>query len=169
MSEPTVVLRGYPVELGVSVVEHVEDWMREFALVALARDAGTTGHEVPQRLQEMARQLSGRYARELSEPERTRAAAAARGDATVDLVYPLRPESAPAALGWRDLMHEVDRYCAAEELLTLQRTPRQVAFTDWLTDEFVRQSAGEPPRPWDDRRWSRPRAPAPGPAAGRAG
>ena len=152
VSGGTVVLRGYPVELGLSVAEHVEDWMREFALMALARGAGTTGHEVPQRLQDMVRDLSGRYARELSAPDRARAAAAARGDAAVDLVYPVREESARAALAWRELLREVDHYCAAEELLTLQRSPEQVALVDWLTDEFVRQSAGEPPRPWDDRR-----------------
>ena len=152
MSGATVVLQGYPVELGLSVAEHVEDWMREFALMALARDAGTTGHEVPQRLQDMVRHLSGRYARELSAPDRERAAAAARGDATVDLVYPLREESAQAAVAWRELLHEVDRYCAAEELLTLQRSPQQVALVEWLTEEFVRQSAGEPPRPWDGAR-----------------
>ena len=147
-----VVLRGYPVELGVSVAEHVEEWLREFSLMALGREAGTVGHEVPERLQEMVRHLTGRYARELSEPERERARAAAAGLVAVDLVYPLRPESAAAAVAWRDLMHEVDRYCAAEELLTLQRTPEQVALGAWVTDEFVRQAAGEPPRPWGDAR-----------------
>lgn len=149
MSGATVVLRGYPVALGLSLVEHVEEWMREFALMGLAGEGGGVGHEVPQRLREMIRTLSTRYAVELSEPDRARAAAAARGEATVDLVYPCRPESAATAAAWRDLLREVDRYCAAEDLLTLQRTPDQVALSDWVTEEFARQAAGEPPRPWD--------------------
>lgn len=38
MSAPSrVVLLGCPVELGMSVTEHVEDWMREFTLMALSR------------------------------------------------------------------------------------------------------------------------------------
>ena len=149
MSGPTVVLQGYPVALGVSLSEHVEEWMREFALMALARDSGDVGHEVPRRLQDMVRALSTHYAVELSEPDRARSAAAARGQATVDLVYPARPEAAAAAAAGRDLLVEVDRYCAAEELLTLQRTREQVALSEWVTEEFVRQVAGEPPRPWD--------------------
>lgn len=148
MTEPTVRLLRYPVALGMSVVEHVGEWLREFSLMSLADDAGTSRSEVPARLQQTVRLLSSRYAAELREPDRLRTAAAARGDAAVDLVYPLRPETAQAALGWRDLLLEVDRYCAAEELLTLQRTPEQVALGDWMTEEFVRQAAGGAPRPW---------------------
>ena len=33
--DATVWLIGYPVELGMSTVEHIEDWMREFQLMAL--------------------------------------------------------------------------------------------------------------------------------------
>lgn len=148
MSAPTVQLLRYPVVLGLSLVEHVGDWLREFSLMSLGHDAGTSRHDVPVRLQQTVRLLTSRYAQELSEPDRVRAAAAARGDAAVDLVYPLRPETAQAALGWRELLADVDRYCAAEELLTLQRTPEQVALGEWVTEEFVRQAAGQAPRPW---------------------
>ena len=144
----SVRLVGYPVELGVSLVEHVEDWMREFALMALSAGGGTSLHDVPQRLQQMVQHLTGRYARELSEPDRTRAAAAARGDATVDLVYPVRPETGQAAVQWQELLREVDRFCASEDLLTLQRTPEQVALSEWVTAEFLSQVEGAEPRPW---------------------
>ena len=134
MTDATVVLQGYPVALGLSLTEQVEEWMREFALMALADGSGSGGHEVPQRLREMVRMLSTRYAVELSEPDRARRAAAARGEATVDLVYPARPESAAAAAALRDLLDEVDRYCTDDELLTLQRTPDQVALSRWVTE-----------------------------------
>lgn len=144
----TVELLGYPVQLGMSAVEHIEDWMREFRLVALSRDEGTSTHEVPTRLRTMVEQLTRRYAGELSTPDRLRAAAAARGDETVDLSYPVRPETEATVLGWQRMLAEVDEYCRSEDLLTLQRTPEQVRLQDWICEEFLRQLRGERPRPW---------------------
>ena len=146
----TVWLLGYPVELGMSTVEHIEDWVREFKLMALGRDGGTSTHDVPLRLQAMVEMLTRRYGAELSEPDRQRAAAAARGDATVDLAYTSRPdaEGEAAVRGWQAMLAEVDAYCRAEDLLTLQRTPEQVRLQDWICEEFLRQLRGEPPRPW---------------------
>ena len=148
----TVRLLRYPVELGMSTVEHVEDWMREFRLMALGRDGGTATHDVPVRLQAMVDALTRRYAAELSEPDRVRAAAAARGQATVDLVYPVTDDDGEQVVrGWQAMLAEVDEWCRTEDLLTLQRTPEQVAFQDWVCQEFVRQLRGEPPRPWTPR------------------
>ena len=70
----TVWLLAYPVELGMSTVEHIEDWMREFQLMALGREAGTATSDVPQRLQTMVETLTRRYGAQLSEPDRVRAA-----------------------------------------------------------------------------------------------
>ena len=146
----TVWLLRYPVELGMSTVEHVEDWMREFRLMALGREGGTATHDVPARLQAMVDTLTRRYAAELSEPDRVRAAAAARGEATVDLAYPARTgaESEAAVRGWQAMLAEVDEYCRAEDLLTLQRTPEQVRLQDWVCEQFLRQLRGEPAQPW---------------------
>ena len=155
MSEPTttVWLLRYPVELGMSTVEHVEDWLREFKLMALGRDGGTSTHDVPARLQAMVETLTRRYAGELSEPDRVRAAAAARGQATVDLAYTARPdaEGEQAVRGWQAMLAEVDEFCRAEDLLTLQRTAEQVRLQDWVCEQFLRQLRGEPPQPWTPR------------------
>ncbi len=146
----TVWLLDYPVELGMSTVEHIEDWLREFKLMALGREEGTSTSDVPLRLQAMVDTLTRRYATELSEPDRVRAAAAARGDATVDLAYPARDgaEGEAVVRGWQAMLAEVDEFCRAEDLLTLQRTPEQVRLQDWVCEEFLRQLRGEPPRPW---------------------
>ena len=149
MSRPTTVwLLGYPVALGMSTVEHIEDWMREFKLMSLAQDGPTASHSVPARLQTMVDTLRRRYATELSEPDRLRSAAAGRGDATVDLPYPVPPEAEAVVTAWRAMLAEVDEYCRAEDLLTLQRSPEQVRLQEWVCDEFLRQLRGEPPRPW---------------------
>lgn len=145
MTASTVWLRGYPVELGLSVAEHVDDWMREFALMGLA--AGVLA-DVPARLREMVQLLTHRYATELSEPDRLRAAAAARGQATVDLAYPVRPETDQLVRAWQQMLAEVDSFCRDQDLLTLARTPAQVALSDWIFGEFLAQIRGEPPRAW---------------------
>jgi len=149
----TVWLLRYPVELGMSTVEHIEDWMREFKLMALGREDGTSTHDVPERLQAMVDTLTRRYGAELSEPDRVRAAAAARGDATVDLAYPAvdGAEGEAAVRGWQAMLAEVDEYCRAEDLLTLQRSPEQVRLQDWVCEQFLRQLRGEPPQPWTPR------------------
>jgi hypothetical protein len=149
----TVRLLSYPVELGLSTVEHVEDWMREFKLMSLGSQGGTSSHDVPARLQAMVDALTRRYAAELSAPDRARAAAAARGQATVDLDYPVQegPQGEAAVRAWQAMLADVDEYCRAQDLLTLQRTPEQVRFQDWVCEEFLRQLSGEPPRPWTPR------------------
>lgn len=144
-----VELRAYPVVLGMSVVEHVDDWMREFALMSV--DARSLS-DIPGRLQAMVEQVSQRYAQELSEPDRLRADAAARGDATVDLFYPVRPETEQVVLGWQQMLAEVDEYCRGQDLLTLERTPEQVLLNEWVFGEFLRQIAGEPPLAWAEWR-----------------
>ena len=148
MTASVVRLLAYPVELGMSTVEHVEDWMREFRLMDLSAGEGTSTHEVPARLRAMVEALTRRYASELSTPDRLRAAAAARGDATVDLTYEVHPETEAAVVGWQRMLAEVDEYCRTEDLLTLQRSPAQVRLQDWICEEFLRQLRGEPPRPW---------------------
>ena len=149
----TVRLLRYPVELGMSTAEHVEDWVREFKLMSLGREGGTSDHDVPLRLQAMVDMLTRRYGAELSEPDRVRAAAAARGEASVDLVYTTSDgaEGEAAVRGWQAMLAEVDEYCRTEDLLTLQRTPEQVRLQDWVCSEFLRQLRGEPPQPWTPR------------------
>lgn len=151
MSDPGVVrLIGYPVQLGLELAEHVEDWMREFQLMGLAKREGTARYDVPHQLQEMVQFLAAQYAEELSGPDRERAAAASRGDATVDLTYRVLPVTERTVIAWQHMTIAVDQYCRSEALLTLQRTPEQVLFSDWMCGEFLRQMAGEAPMPWSE-------------------
>ena len=54
-----------------------------------------------------------------------------------------------AAAEFDALLDEADDYCrAGETLLTLATPAPALAFRRWFLGEFVRQAAGEPPRPW---------------------
>jgi hypothetical protein len=148
VTEDRIWLIGYPVSVGLAVAEHVQDWVREFKLMGLAQQSGMSQHPVPQQLQKTVDWLTRTYATALSEPDRLRAAAAARGDATVDLPFPKQPGGDRVVRGWQQLLADVDDYCRHEQLLTLERTPSMVALNDWIADEFTRQLAGKPPIPW---------------------
>ena len=53
-----------------------------------------------------------------------------------------------------ELLELADAFCRQERLLTLARTPDQIAFQTWMFGEFVRQTHGAQPMRW--RRPGRP-------------
>ena len=152
MRPDRIWLLQYPVELGRATVEHVEEWMREFRLIAIAEESDAGQHHVPAQLLAMVAALRERYATELSEPDRLRDEAAARGEPSVDLWYPVRDETEQTVLGWQQMVTAVDSFCAAQALLTLQRSPEVVELQDWVVEQFLSQLRGEPPRPWSQRK-----------------
>lgn len=147
MAERTVRLLNYPIQLAMDNAEHVAGWMREFQLMRLDAES-TSRRDVPVRLQEMVQQLTASYATEISEADRVRSAAAARGETHLDAEYPLTPQIEQVVVRWQAMCREVDAFCADAQLLTLQRPPELVEYGDWLTEEFVRQARGEEPIPW---------------------
>jgi hypothetical protein len=130
--------------------EHVDEWMREFRLIQIG--GASADHPIPELLRSTVEHLSTTYSAELTEPEERLLAAAQRGDDTVDLRYPVRDETEQVVAGWRDLLAQVDAYCANESLLTLQRPPDLVALQEWVTGQFLSQLAGEPPISWAEHR-----------------
>ncbi len=141
-----VVLRDYPVRLGARQSEHLDEGLREFQLLALADPSVT--RDVPGRLMELVEMLYTRYAGDLEGPLATREAALARGDATVDVRYPVPEGAADIVRAWQVVMAEVDEFCRSGDLLSLARPPEVRQLHEWSTEEFLRQLAGEPPRPW---------------------
>jgi anti-sigma regulatory factor (Ser/Thr protein kinase) len=148
-----VVYVGYPVVLSMRLQEHYEALTRECQLLwaaAKRANGGTAPRtEVPHRLAQLAEEMAGRYVEDRSEPERRRLDAFARGDATIDLAYPIIPEMKKQIVVIRDVLAEMDEYSRRNELLTLS-TPADInALTAWVLEEYLRQVDGEPPRPWD--------------------
>ena len=146
-AEPHLVLLGYPVRLGWRQREHVDALTRECMLIhqAAQADAGTSA---PARLVELAAALTERYSAELAAPERRKLEALRRGDATVDLFYPHRPEAPEVLRAWQSAFAALDAYAEAEQLLTLQTPPDVARLRDWVLDQLLAQTDGAPPTPW---------------------
>lgn len=67
-----------------------------------------------------------------------------RGD--VELLVPENsPETAARLL---DTLERADQFCREQRLLVLAATPLEQRLQRWYLGEFVRQAAGEEPRPW---------------------
>jgi hypothetical protein len=149
VSVRSVRIVGFPLAMHRRATEQYAELMREFALLTLDRRPPVSGHDVPQRLLDLIAELTAQFGGVGALADQTRDRAAARGDVTVDLDYEVPLEVGPAVRHLRDLLDEADDFCrSGESLLTLAATPDVAAFRSWYLDEFTRQIAGEPPRPW---------------------
>ena len=142
----TVRLVGVPVRILEAGRRHHQELMHEFSLLAVAEELTD---DVPQRMLELIDTLGRRYAETGDAPNAEVDAAVARGDDTVDLTYEVADHVVEAANHLESLMAEADEFCEREQMLTLQRSDVVKEFSAWYLDEFRRQIAGEPPRPWD--------------------
>ncbi|MDQ6648840.1 MAG: hypothetical protein M3Z02_01775 [Actinomycetota bacterium] len=144
----TVTLLGYPVPLGMWQAEHFAELLREFALIVISEGAGSGRAQVPQRLIDLADAITTRYSDELSGPTAALEQAAQAGQATVDLHYPVVPETKQVIRAWEAVMAEVDEFCRAGSLLTLATPPEIVALRRWTLEQFLDQVEGRPARGW---------------------
>ena len=142
----TVRLMGVPVHVLEAGRRHHEELMHEFSLLAVQEDIAD---DVPKRMLDLIETLGRRYADTSEQSNAQVEAALARGDTTVDVSYEVAAHVVEAADFLAALMAEADEFCAREQMLTLQRSQVVKEFSTWYLEEFRRQIAGEPPRPWD--------------------
>jgi hypothetical protein len=147
-----VHLLELPVPLAGRAQQHVEELMREFALVhaSAAGPAGDSHRLVPARLLELVDSLAVRFAGVNDDARERLEAAIARGDRVIaDHVLTLPPEAAAASEALGAMLDECDVYCAAgKDLLTLATPPDLRAYRRWYLDEIVAQLAGGAPTSW---------------------
>lgn len=146
MAEHTVRLVGVPVRVLEATRRHHDELMHEFSLLAVQENHAD---DVPKRMLELIDTLGRQYAATSDQSDAQVNAAIERGDVTVDVIYEVAEHVVDAANRLGALMDEADEFCKREQMLTLQRPPIAKEFADWYLDEFRRQIAGEPPRPWD--------------------
>jgi hypothetical protein len=139
----TVQLLAVPLRIWQRSSEHHDELMRELSLIALAPDPP----ELPTRLIELVEVLGRQFGAAGQRPDEVRDQALAEGKDRLDLSYEVPRSVAADAQRMRLLLDEAEAYCATD-LLTLEQSPEQAEFSRWYVEEFVRQTAGEPPTPW---------------------
>jgi len=139
----TVVLLDTPLKLWQRAAEHHDELMREMALLALAPHPPV----LPQRLTELVQLLGQTYGAAGARPDDEREEALAQGKDRLDLRYEVPRSAGADAARFRALLDEVEQFCR-DELLTLAQSEVEAVFSHWYIEEIVRQTEGQPPRPW---------------------
>ncbi|MCW2615895.1 MAG: hypothetical protein JWN08_2889 [Frankiales bacterium] len=142
------VLRA-PVRVWDRAGTHTAELLREFALLTIGSQAGTT-RQVPDELLALVGDLRARYAGASSAQAAELEQAVEAGESVHDFTYEVPDGIGQACQTLLELLDAADDYCRqGDRLITLVSPPDQQAFRTWYLGEFVRQSAGLPPRPWD--------------------
>jgi hypothetical protein len=141
---------GFPLHVYARALEHSNELMREFALIALGQQEDDSP-AVPRRLMHLVDALTQEYAGVTDETDAQRDEALDAGLESVDLVYRVPPGTAEASRVLAAMLEEADDYCRnGGSLLTLATPPEAKRFRDWYLGEFVRQVGGAEPLPWPE-------------------
>jgi serine phosphatase RsbU (regulator of sigma subunit) len=133
-----VELGDVPTDLLLAAKSHVDDVVREFTLAAAGARAGQTA-EVSPHLRLLLGPAIDRFEQARLSIKRQALVAARRGDATTRLALDLPASAADAAEEYVKALDEVDAYCRAERLLTLETPPQHQVFRRWYVEELVSQ------------------------------
>jgi anti-sigma regulatory factor (Ser/Thr protein kinase) len=152
-----VELGDVPTDLLLAAKSHVDSLVREFELASAGEVAGLTA-EVPAHLAGALRSVVDRFsdARVAIKHQALDAARAASPSTRLALDLPIA--AADAAEEYLAALDEVDTYCRAKRLLTLETPPQHRVFRRWYVGELVGQlraaAAGAPtpsPEPFERR------------------
>jgi hypothetical protein len=144
----TIRLLGLPVSLHARSSEHSDELMREFTYIR-AQSEDHDAPTVPGRLLDLVDELQGRYAGFTTGTEAELDQAINDRRDRIDLEYRVPPDVGPMCVHLGELLDAADDFCRQGELLLTLSTPDDVvAYRRWFLDEFIRQSAGEEPRPF---------------------
>jgi hypothetical protein len=144
----TVRFPRLPVRVHARTSEHSDELMREFTYIR-AQSADPAAATVPTKLLDLVEELSGRYSGFTAGSQAELDAAMASGQETIDLEYTVPADVSAACIHLNELLDAADEYCREGDVLLTLATPDDlVAYRRWFLEEFVRQAAGEEPRPW---------------------
>lgn len=138
---------GLPIDVYRESQEHVDELLREFALIR-ERDPDDSP-AVPRRLLDLVDRLTVQFSGFTAAQEAQLRDAVEHGHESIDLVYRVPRETKEAVIALGAMLDDADAFCrSGKHLLTLTTPPRAVAFRQWFLDEFTRQIEGGEPRPW---------------------
>lgn len=133
-----VELGGVPTDLLLAAKSHVDNLVREFTLASSgALDGQST--TLPAHLGELLAAVVDRFADTRLAIKRQAVVSAGRGEAITQLNLDLPASAADAAVAYMEALDEVDAYCRARRLLTLETPPQHRVFRHWYVEELVRQ------------------------------
>jgi anti-sigma regulatory factor (Ser/Thr protein kinase) len=137
-----VRLLGLPLAAFAAQLSRHRELLRELELVSRA-----PGRPGAPGLQELARELT-RYRGMGESTEAARAAASARGERTLDVVYRLPRTAGVACARMIRLLAQADTYAQEGALLALPATPLDIAVREWFLCQITDQCNGAAPLRW---------------------
>lgn len=142
-----VQLLGVPVAMLADFERHQRELAREVALLALAAESdyplAKTISDVFDSLRRDVRPDLGEQLRQLRDA----------GVAVSDMEFTVSRRAAAVLGRFVELLSLADAFCVEQRLLTLARTPEQIAFQNWWFGEIARQLAGDAPTAWNAGSW----------------
>lgn len=145
-----VTLGDVPTNLLLAAKGHVDNLVREFTLAESGADSGATS-SVPSHLATLIETVANRFAEARDAIKRQAIEAHRRGHRHTHLELRLPASAAAAGEAYLAGLDEVDAYCRAKRLLTLETPPAHRVFRHWYIEELVRQlndaAAGVPRTP----------------------
>jgi PAS domain-containing protein len=149
----TVVLGEVPTDLLLRAKSHVDNLVREFKLASSESVFGgpRPTAEVSEHLAELIDTVVHGFVDAREGIKRQAIAAYESGADHARLELHLPAEAAEAGQAYLEALDEVDAYCRAMRLLTLETPPEQRVFRRWYVEEITRQvreaAAGVTPSP----------------------
>jgi anti-sigma regulatory factor (Ser/Thr protein kinase) len=130
-----VVLGGIPTDFLLEAKAHIDSLIREFALVASG--AATGAAEIPLELTSLIARVTRNFAEARQSIKEQAVAARQRKQPRTELVLRLPLSAADAGLEYLAAVDEVDAYCRAAQMLTLESPPDHRIFRHWYVEELV--------------------------------
>lgn len=146
-----VELGDVPTDLLLAAKSHVDNLVREFALASAGERSGQTA-EVPEHMRSLLGAVVDRFTEARLAIKRQALTAASAGAPMTRLVLDLPASAAEAAEEYVRALDEIDAYCRARRMLTLETPEQHRVFRRWYVEELVTslraEAEGRPaPRP----------------------
>ena len=130
-----VILGDVPTDLLVAAKAHIDALIREFAL--LASGAAVSSSPVPMQLTTLIQRVVSNFAEARQSIKKQAVRAAQAHDPRTRLALNLPLSAADAGRAYLAALDEVDAYCRAEQMLTLETPPAHRVFRRWYVEELV--------------------------------